>query len=162
MWCTLGFWVFLKASMAAHFYFSWAEWAFHFCIKESSSNLFPFWKIKIWRISWFFSAVSWFCSYLFWFMEDIGSPKWLLGMTNTVSVLSALPVIAASTFIVRRFGHTNLIIVCVMLYGCRFFLYSLIYNPFLILPVETLEAFTTSLLWVVISVYCGKIAPGKF
>ncbi|XP_055331257.1 major facilitator superfamily domain-containing protein 6-A-like [Paramacrobiotus metropolitanus] len=109
----------------------------------------------------FYAGCAWgfLESYLFLFMDYIGSPKWLLGLTNTVSAVSAIPLIAASTIIVKYVGHTNLIICCVMLYGCRFIAYSFISNALLVLPVEILEAFTTTLLWVVISVYCGKIAP---
>lgn len=92
-------------------------------------------------------------------MEEIGSPKWLLGMTGTVSALSALPVVALSTYIMRYLGHTKIVMVCCILYGLRFLCYSFTYDPYMILPVEVLEAFTTSLLWVVASVYVGKVAP---
>ena len=92
-------------------------------------------------------------------MEDIGSPTWVLGMTNTVASVAALPVIAGSTLIMKYLGHTKIFMMCFLLYGVRFFCYSFIYNPFLVLPVEILEAFTTSLLWVAASVYCGKISP---
>ncbi|OWA51622.1 hypothetical protein BV898_16095 [Hypsibius exemplaris] len=109
----------------------------------------------------FFAGIAWgfLENYLFLFMDGIGSPKWLLGMTNLVSSLAAIPVVALSTCIMRFFGHTKILMICLMIYGVRFFCYSLIYNPFMVLPVEALEAFTTSLLWVVASVYCGKIAP---
>lgn len=101
-----------------------------------------------------------FCSFLFWFMEeDLASPKWLLGMTNTVSSLAAIPVVASSTFLMKYFGHTKIMMFCFVIYGCRFLSYSIIYDPYHVLPVEILEAFTTSLFTVVSSVYCGKIAP---
>lgn len=92
-------------------------------------------------------------------MQDIGSPEWLFGMTSTVSGLAAIPVVAASTVIMKYLGHTKILMLCFIFYGIRFLSYAFIYNPFHVLPVEVLEAITTSLLWVVASVYCGKIAP---
>ncbi|XP_055331684.1 major facilitator superfamily domain-containing protein 6-like [Paramacrobiotus metropolitanus] len=118
-------------------------------------------KVSIFVLMMLFTGMMWgfLENYLFVFMKQIGSPQWLLGMTNTVSALSALPVVALSTYIIRALGHTKIVMMCCVLYGIRFLCYSFTYDPFLILPVEILEAFTTSLLWVVTSVYCGKIAP---
>ncbi|XP_055354046.1 major facilitator superfamily domain-containing protein 6-like [Paramacrobiotus metropolitanus] len=118
-------------------------------------------KVFVFVVMMFLAGCAWgfLENYLFWFMEDLQSPTWVLGMTNTVASVAALPVVAGSTWIMRHMGHTKVFIGCFLLYGCRFFAYSSTYNPFLILPVEILEAFTTSLLWVVASVYCGKIAP---
>ncbi|OQV14800.1 hypothetical protein BV898_10952 [Hypsibius exemplaris] len=87
-------------------------------------------------------------------------PMALRVMTNTVlSGLAAIPVVAFSTVIMKYLGHTKILMLCMIFYGVRFLSYAFIYNPFHVLPVEILEAITTSLLWVVASVYCGKIAP---
>lgn len=89
-------------------------------------------------------------SYLFWFMQKfLHSPKWLLGMTNTVAGISAVPVVAASTLIIKWCGHTKIFMMSLIVYGVRFLAYSYVYNPYLILPVEILEAFTFSLTWVI-------------
>ncbi|OQV23642.1 putative Major facilitator superfamily domain-containing protein 6 [Hypsibius exemplaris] len=99
-------------------------------------------------------------NYLFWYMQTfLASPKWLLGMTSTVSAVSALPVVFASTWIIKLCGHTKIFMVSFLLYGVRFLAYSFIYDPYLILPVEILEAFTFSLTWVVATIYNSKVAP---
>lgn len=82
-----------------------------------------------------------------------------MGLTNTVAAVSAIPVVACATFLIKRCGHTKLLALCMLIYGSRFFSYAVIWNYYMVLPVEILEAFTTSLLWMVASVYCGKIAP---
>ncbi|XP_055331630.1 uncharacterized protein LOC129583722 [Paramacrobiotus metropolitanus] len=102
-------------------------------------------------------------NYLFWFMQKfLRSPKWLLGMTNTVASLSAIPVVAASTYIIGFFGHSKIFIMSIIVYGIRFLAYSFIYDAYLILPVEILEAFTFSLTWVTATVYCGKIVQASY
>ncbi|OWA53815.1 hypothetical protein BV898_18237 [Hypsibius exemplaris] len=118
-------------------------------------------NVYIFVLMMFFAGCAWgfLENYLFLFMDGLGSPKWLFGMSNLVSSVAAIPVVAISTFIMRICGHTKILMICLALYGVRFFFYSIIYNPFMVLPVELLEAFTTSLLWVVASVYCGKVAP---
>ncbi|GAU92429.1 hypothetical protein RvY_04511 [Ramazzottius varieornatus] len=98
-------------------------------------------------------------NFIFVYLEELGSPKWFLGFTTTISCLAALPVVAASTFFIRKFGHWKLICFVLVLYGFRFLGYSFLQNPFYVVPIEVLEAFTTSLLWVVASTYTGKIAP---
>ena len=89
----------------------------------------------------------------------LNSPKWLLGMTSTVSALSALPVVFASTWIIRSCGHTKIFMLSLTLYGIRFVAYSFVQDPYLILPIEVLEAFTFSLTWVVATIYNSKVAP---
>ncbi|XP_055331683.1 major facilitator superfamily domain-containing protein 6-like [Paramacrobiotus metropolitanus] len=118
-------------------------------------------KITVFVIMMFLAGCAWgfLETFLFWFMKDIGASTLLMGMTNTVSGLSAVPVVLASTLLIKFFGHTKIIMFCLAIYGCRFLSYSVIYEPYHVLPVEILEAFTTSLFGVVSSVYCGKIAP---
>ena len=81
------------------------------------------------------------------------APKWLLGMTNTVAALSAIPVVAASSFSIKYLGHTKIFMISFIVYGVRFLAYSSVYDPYLILPVEILEAFTFSLTFVTATIY---------
>ena len=93
-------------------------------------------------------------SCLFWYMQTfMKAPKWLLGMTNTVAALSAIPVVAASFFIIKYLGHTKIFMISFILYGVRFLAYSFVYYPYLILPGEILEAFTFSLTFVTATIY---------
>ncbi|XP_055342400.1 major facilitator superfamily domain-containing protein 6-like [Paramacrobiotus metropolitanus] len=117
-------------------------------------------KVSVFVVMMFFGGAAWgfLENFLFWFMEDMGSPKWLLGLTNTTSAIAAIPVLAVATLLMRYFGHIKILTFCFFIYGIRFLAYSFIYDPFLVLPVEVLEAFTTSLFAVTASVYGGKIA----
>ncbi|XP_055331682.1 major facilitator superfamily domain-containing protein 6-like isoform X2 [Paramacrobiotus metropolitanus] len=110
----------------------------------------------------FFIGAAWglLDSFFFWFMEeDLHSPKWLLGLTNTVGGLCGVPVMASATRLIKRFGHTNILIFSMFVYGGRYIGYSYVYNPYMVLPLEAFEAITNSLMWVTATIYAGKIAP---
>ncbi|OQV14805.1 hypothetical protein BV898_10957 [Hypsibius exemplaris] len=110
----------------------------------------------------FFIGSAWgvLDSFLFWFMEeDLHSETWLLGFTSTVGGICGLPVLAFATWIISKTGHNNILIFAMFVYGVRFIGYSFIYNPYYVLPLEALEAFTASLMWITATIYTSKIAP---
>ncbi|XP_076033185.1 major facilitator superfamily domain-containing protein 6-like protein A isoform X2 [Oratosquilla oratoria] len=111
----------------------------------------------------FFMIVSGMCSgilesFLFWFLDDLGASKSLMGLTVTVGLLAGIPILAISGWIVDRHGHVVTIIfgffvLCIRLVG-----YSLIYNPWQVMPFEALECFSVSLVMAVSATYAAFLS----
>lgn len=98
-------------------------------------------------------------SFLFWHLLDLGSPKYLLGLTLTVGAIVGLPFLYTSEFFVRKFGRVNLLIVAFLFYFFRCLGYSYIYNPWWFVLFEAMEASTYHLMWVAAATYAASLAP---
>jgi len=97
--------------------------------------------------------------YLFFFMEEIGSPKYVMGLTNTVAGVSCLPIIFLSGHILDKIGHAPVLIITFFVYAIRLLAYSFVWNPYLCLVIEISEALTSNLMAVASVTYAGLLAP---
>jgi MFS family permease len=97
--------------------------------------------------------------FLFFFMEEIGSPKYVMGLTNTVAGISCLPIIFLSGHILNKIGHAQVLIITFFVYAIRLLAYSFVWNPYLCLIIEISEAFTSNLMAVASVTYAGLLAP---
>lgn len=75
-------------------------------------------------------------SFLFWYLQDLKSPKYLLGLTMTTGALASVPLLHISGWFIANLGHANLMILALAFYFIRFVGYSLIHSPFWCLPYE--------------------------
>ncbi|XP_055348943.1 uncharacterized protein LOC129595838 [Paramacrobiotus metropolitanus] len=97
--------------------------------------------------------------FLFLFLDkELHAPKWLLGLTNTVAGVSAIPFVAFASVFVRYFGHRNILSLATVTYGFRFLGYSLTTDPYWVLPIEALECFSNALMWTVVQMYMAVLA----
>ncbi|XP_076033191.1 major facilitator superfamily domain-containing protein 6-like isoform X2 [Oratosquilla oratoria] len=111
----------------------------------------------------FFMIVSGMCSgiletFLFWFLDDLGANKSLMGLTVTVGLLAGIPILAVSGWIVDRFGHVVTIIFSFFVLCVRLVGYSLIHNPWHVMPFEALECFSVSLVMAVSATYAAFLS----
>ncbi|KAK4026589.1 hypothetical protein OUZ56_015594 [Daphnia magna] len=97
-------------------------------------------------------------SYLFWFLEEMGGTKSLMGLTVTVSSLFGIPALIFSDVIFRKIGHPNVQIIGFAFYVIRLIGYSYIYNPYMCLIYEALEAITTSLMMTSAVAYSAELS----
>ncbi|KAI9554090.1 hypothetical protein GHT06_019362 [Daphnia sinensis] len=98
-------------------------------------------------------------SFLFVFLMEMKANSYLLGMTVTLGCVIGVPFLYISDMIVRKIGSVNVFVIAFLIYCIRFFGYSLIWDPWLCLPFEALEAVTVHMMAVASSMYCAAAAP---
>ena len=78
-------------------------------------------------------------AFLFWHLDDLGAPRFLMGWTVAVGMVTSLPFLIFSGPITDTIGHMNVIILGMLAYTGRMLGYSFITNPVLVYPFEALE-----------------------
>ncbi|GAB6031019.1 hypothetical protein CHUAL_007837 [Chamberlinius hualienensis] len=97
--------------------------------------------------------------FLYLYLLELGSPKYLLGLTLTVGSAVGIPVLFYSEILINKFGHVNIMFVAFIFYAIRYVGYTFIYNPWWCLIFEAMEIFTLHLLWVAVVKYSSRLAP---
>ncbi|KAB7505011.1 Major facilitator superfamily domain-containing protein 6 [Armadillidium nasatum] len=97
-------------------------------------------------------------TFLFWLLEDLGADKRLMGLTLTVGCLFGIPVLMISTFINRKIGHVNTIVIGFCVYVVRLLGYTFIKSPWWAMPFEAMECATVSLMVVSFMSYASALS----
>merc|ERR1712018_949825 len=97
-------------------------------------------------------------SFLFWHLDDLGAPKFLMGWTVAVGMVTSLPFLIFSGPITDTIGHMNVIILGMLAYTGRMLGYSFIANPVFVYPFEALEGLTMALMMTSAVTYVAKIS----
>ncbi|XP_055948240.1 major facilitator superfamily domain-containing protein 6-like protein B isoform X2 [Argiope bruennichi] len=102
----------------------------------------------------------WF--YLMWFLSAIGGSRFLLGVTQAVQCfLGEIPCMFFSGWMIDKMGHFNIMTASLLSYAIRFLWYSLLQNPWFVLPVECLHGITYGVYYTAVASYAKKSAkPG--
>lgn len=105
-------------------------------------------------------------NFLFWFIEeDLGgrSHTWIKTLEGIVMAIQCLggelPLFFLSGWIVRKIGHVNCMTFILLAMGLRFILYSLLSDPWWILPIEFFNGITFGLFYACMASYASIIAP---
>lgn len=70
-----------------------------------------------------------------------------------------LPFFFMSGWILKRIGHVNAMSLVLFGFGVRFLLYSMLQNPWYILPIELLNGLTFGLFYATMASYASIVAP---
>lgn len=98
-------------------------------------------------------------TFLYWYLLDLGSPRYLLGLTLTVGSGISVPVMYAAEAIVNKVGHANILVGACFMYCFRYMGYSFIYDAWYALVFECMEVFTIHLMWVAAITYGAALSP---
>ncbi|KAK0177252.1 hypothetical protein PV328_001324 [Microctonus aethiopoides] len=135
-------------------------WELGAVAREGRVLVFTFWCIGAGMCT----GVVW--NFLFWYAEDLVAPdekdwiKTLQGLlTGVQCFLGELPFNFVSGWVLKKFGHINVMSLVLLIYAVRFMAYSLIRNPWLFLIVEILHGPSLGLSWPAMVAYGDKIAP---
>lgn len=112
--------------------------------------------ITIWLIANLMAVID---NFLFWFLEDIGGGDLIIGLSLLFTCVGEIPVFFISGYIIGRIGHVGALYLTFLCYALRFFLYSILTNPWTILPVELLHGITFALMWATSTSYARANAP---
>ena len=98
-------------------------------------------------------------TFLFIFVAELNGPHVLMGLNLTVTALSEAIVMYFSKRLIQKLGHKNVFNLVIVCYGLRHLAYSLIYNPWLVVPVAILHGICFGAFWPTCTSYVNIIAP---
>ena len=98
-------------------------------------------------------------TYLFLLLQELHGPHSLMGLTLTVSCVSEVPFMYFSSRIIQCFGHKSIFYLCLVCYAVRCGCYSILRNPWFVLPVELLHGICYGAFWPASTSYCNLVAP---
>ncbi|XP_017136580.1 major facilitator superfamily domain-containing protein 6-like protein A isoform X1 [Drosophila miranda] len=94
------------------------------------------------------------------FMGCGTSIKTLQGLVMAIQCFGGeLPFFFLSGWILKRIGHVNAMSLVLFGFGVRFILYSMLQNPWYILPIELLNGVTFGLFYATMASYASIVAP---
>ncbi|KAL7638052.1 UNVERIFIED_CONTAM: hypothetical protein RMT77_011677 [Armadillidium vulgare] len=97
-------------------------------------------------------------TFLFWILENMGASKSLMGLTITVGCSFGIPMMLFAVPIINKIGHVNTLILGMLFIVIRLVGYSLITNPWWVMPFEGMECFTTALFTVAQVSYAASLS----
>ena len=115
----------------------------------------------------FCTALVW--NFLFWHLEDLADAhscdnnswiKTLQGLTMGIQCFGGeLPFFFLSGWVLKKIGHINAMSVVLLGFSARLFLYSLLTNPWWVLPIELLHGITFGIFYSTMASYASLVAP---
>ena len=94
-------------------------------------------------------------TFLFWHLQTLGGTQVLFSLITALNALGELIGFLLSVKLIERFGHLKVISLGMTAYAIRMFVYGLVKNPWLVLIVEVLKAFTASAIWASLLSFIG-------
>ncbi|GFU52935.1 major facilitator superfamily domain-containing protein 6 [Nephila pilipes] len=98
--------------------------------------------------------------YLNWFLISIGGNRLVCGLVETVQCLAGeIPFMFFSGWMLKKFGHFNIMALCLLSYCGRFLWYSQIRNPWLVLPIEWTHGISFGVFYNSMASFAKENAP---
>ena len=99
-------------------------------------------------------------TFLFWYLRQLGdAPQVLFGMCITFNSIPEIFMLFFSGAVLRRIGHVLAMSIAIVAFAVRLGSYSLLRNPWMVLAIEPLHAFTFGLMYASASTYASRITP---
>lgn len=70
-----------------------------------------------------------------------------------------LPFFFISGWVIKKLGHVNAMTMVLFTFGIRLFLYSLLTNPWWVLPIELMQGITFGIFYATMTMYANIVAP---
>jgi MFS family permease len=110
------------------------------------------------------TAMIW--NFLFWHLENLAgcdNTEWLKTLQGLVMGIQCfggeLPFFFLSGWILKKIGHVNAMSLVLLGFSVRFFFYSILENPWWVLPVELLNGVTFGIFYATMASYASIVAP---
>uniref|UniRef100_A0A182PSF4 Major facilitator superfamily associated domain-containing protein n=1 Tax=Anopheles epiroticus TaxID=199890 RepID=A0A182PSF4_9DIPT len=116
----------------------------------------------------FGTALIW--NFLFWHLEDLASAQEGCGHSTWIKTLEGiimsiqtfggeLPFFFLSGWILKKIGHIHAMSLVLLGFGVRFLLYSLLTDPWWVIPIEFMNGITFGLFYATMASYASIVAP---
>ncbi|XP_041457236.1 major facilitator superfamily domain-containing protein 6-like [Lytechinus variegatus] len=98
-------------------------------------------------------------TFLFLYLQELEASHTLMGLTLTITCIAEIPFLFLSNRVIRFTGHIGALCFSLFCYTVRFLGYSLISNPWAVIPFELLHGITYGLSWAACTSYANQNAP---
>ena len=98
-------------------------------------------------------------AFLFVRLEEIGGNGILCGISRLITCISEVPFFQVAGPLQKRIGTFNTLALCQLAFVIRFYYYSVLTDPWYVLPAEILHGFTFAVNWNTSVVFADEIAP---
>ncbi|CAM9324048.1 unnamed protein product [Ectocarpus sp. 4 AP-2014] len=99
-------------------------------------------------------------TFLFIRLEELGGSHALCGLARLIMCIAEVPFFYLSGPLIRRVGVRGVIALTQVAYLTRFIYYSVLREPWWVLPAEVLHGLTFAAMWAATTEYAHGIAPG--
>lgn len=97
------------------------------------------------------------------FLNDLGAPQLLIGVSVCIQCfVGEVPFYFFSDWFLRKIGYSYTMILVLATLGLRMLMYSLITDPWTVLPAELTQGITFSLFYAALVTYPNNLAPPCF
>jgi predicted MFS family arabinose efflux permease len=98
-------------------------------------------------------------SYLFLHLKELGGSGLLMGIARFITCAAEVPMFQVAGSLQKTYGTWPMIALTQMAFVVRFVYYSLLSDPWLVLPCEALNGLTFAVTWSVSCTYANEISP---
>ncbi|CAN0090201.1 unnamed protein product, partial [Ectocarpus sp. 13 AM-2016] len=98
-------------------------------------------------------------TFLFIRLEELGGSRLLCGLARPIMCMAEVPFFYLSGPLIRRAGARGVIALAQLAYLTRFVYYSVLREPWWVLPSEVLHGLTFAAMWAATTDYAHQIAP---
>ena len=94
-------------------------------------------------------------TFLFVHLVELGASPSLFSALVAVHCISNVALYCGSIYLLESFGHIKMLTVGLLIYALRFYYFSAIENPWLVLPIEFLRGLCSASVWCALATYVG-------
>jgi MFS family permease len=94
-------------------------------------------------------------TFLFWYLQSLGGTQNLFSLILGFNAVGEMIGFLLSVKLISKFGHLKVLALGIFAYAVRLTVYGVVGNPWLVLIVELLKAFTSSAVWAAAMSYVG-------
>ncbi|WP_370621788.1 MFS transporter [Bacillus sp. JCM 19034] len=98
-------------------------------------------------------------TYLGIYIVELGGPEALIGWAWFIGVTTEAVVFATSGYWLKKWSPLTYVIIAGFLYACRWFMLSLLSDPWLLLPLQALHGLTFGLLYLTAFQFVNQLIP---
>ncbi|XP_041483567.1 major facilitator superfamily domain-containing protein 6-like isoform X2 [Lytechinus variegatus] len=98
-------------------------------------------------------------TYLFLFIAEINGDETVMGLSLTVCCVAEVPFMMFASLFIDKLGHRSVLGIALAGYVVRFICYSLLQNPWSVLPIELLHGITFGSMWPAAVSYIHQNSP---
>ncbi len=94
-------------------------------------------------------------TFLFWYLQSLGGSQHLFSLILGFNAVGEMIGFLLSVKLISKYGHLKVLALGIFAYVLRLTVYGVVQNPWLVLTVEFLKAFTSSAVWAAAMSYIG-------
>ena len=97
-------------------------------------------------------------TFLFWHLQTLHGTQQLFSIILAFNAVGEMIGFILSVKLISKYGHLNVLAMGMFAYAVRLTVYGVVKNPWLVLTVEFLKAFTSSAVWASAMSYIGDVS----